>query len=86
MEDRDEKTDFNSPFACGADPAHRACGLRPEGKIHIVFLGDSIAEGIAGMRPVSERERDAYYGVLGIRNGYDFKNRAISGLGAHATC
>lgn len=54
-------------------------GCARKEKIHIVFLGDSIAEGIAGMRPVSERERDAYYGVLGIRNGYDFKNRAISG-------
>lgn len=48
-------------------------------KLHIIFLGDSIGEGIAGMRPVSERERDAYYGVIGVRNGYDFKNRAISG-------
>ena len=48
-------------------------------KIHIVFLGDSIGEGIAGMVPVSERERDAYYGIVGARNGYDFKNRAISG-------
>lgn len=48
-------------------------------KVHILTLGDSIAEGIAGMRPVSERERDAYYGIIGIRNGYDFKNRGISG-------
>lgn len=54
-------------------------GCNEKEKVHVIFLGDSIGEGIAGMRPVSERERDAYYGVLGIRNGYDFKNRAISG-------
>ncbi|MGI6213738.1 MAG: SGNH/GDSL hydrolase family protein [Christensenellales bacterium] len=54
-------------------------GCNTKEKIHIVYLGDSIGEGIAGIRPVSERERDAYYGIVGIRNGYDFKNRAISG-------
>jgi lysophospholipase L1-like esterase len=48
-------------------------------KLHILILGDSIAEGIAGMVPVSERERDAYYGLIGQRNDYDYKNRAISG-------
>jgi len=48
-------------------------------KLHIITLGDSIAEGIAGMVPVSERERDAYYGLVGQRNNYDYKNRAISG-------
>ncbi|MDD4316181.1 MAG: SGNH/GDSL hydrolase family protein [Clostridia bacterium] len=45
----------------------------------IVYLGDSIAEGIAGMSPISERERYAYYSVLGIRNNYIYKNRAVSG-------
>lgn len=54
-------------------------GCAAKEKLHIVFLGDSIAEGIAGIRPVSERERDAYYGIIGERNGYDFKNRAVSG-------
>lgn len=54
-------------------------GCNKAEKLHILTLGDSIAEGIAGMRPVSERERDAYYGIIGIRNGYDFKNRGISG-------
>lgn len=54
-------------------------GCTQKEKLHIVFLGDSIGEGIAGIRPVSERERDAYYGIVGERNGYDFKNRAISG-------
>lgn len=45
----------------------------------IVYLGDSIAEGIAGVSPVSERERYAYYGVIGIRNEYEFRNRSVSG-------
>ncbi len=54
-------------------------GCNNKEKLHIVFLGDSVGEGIAGIRPVSERERDAYYGIVGARNSYDFKNRAISG-------
>ncbi len=45
----------------------------------IVYLGDSIGEGIAGISPVSERERNAYYGIIGIRNEYEFRNRAVSG-------
>lgn len=45
----------------------------------IVFLGDSIAEGIAGISPMGERERYAYFGVLGIRNEYNYINRAVSG-------
>ncbi|HHU42790.1 MAG: SGNH/GDSL hydrolase family protein [Bacillota bacterium] len=45
----------------------------------ILFLGDSIAEGIAGMSPISERERYAYYAVVGTRNNYKFINQAVSG-------
>lgn len=45
----------------------------------IVYLGDSIAEGILGMSPISERERYAYYSVLGIRNDFIYKNRSVSG-------
>jgi len=52
------------------------CNKEP---LKIVFLGDSISEGIAGMSPLSERDRYAYYGVLGEINGYEFKNRAVSG-------
>ncbi|MFA5449910.1 MAG: GDSL-type esterase/lipase family protein [Clostridia bacterium] len=47
--------------------------------LKIVFIGDSISEGIIGPSPLSERERYAYYGVLGIRNGYIYKNRSVSG-------
>ncbi len=47
--------------------------------IEMLFLGDSIAEGIGGVSPLSERERYAYYSVLGIRNNYLYKNRAVSG-------
>lgn len=58
------------------------CGENEE-PLLIVYLGDSIAEGIAGVSPVAERETYAYYGVLGIRNEYIYRNRAISG---HQTC
>ncbi|HHT83862.1 MAG: SGNH/GDSL hydrolase family protein [Christensenellales bacterium] len=46
----------------------------------ILFLGDSIAEGIAGMSPVSERENYAYYGIIGGCNNYIHRNRAVSGF------
>ncbi len=45
----------------------------------IVYLGDSIAEGILGASPVSERERYAYASVIGIRNNYIYRNRSVSG-------
>ncbi len=45
----------------------------------IVYLGDSIAEALAGPSPLSERERYGYYGVLGVRNNYTYRNRAVSG-------
>jgi|GEM_PF-1378913 len=46
---------------------------------YVVFLGDSIAEGIIGVSPEEERINYAYYGVLGQINGYHYENRAISG-------
>lgn len=45
----------------------------------ILFLGDSIAEGIAGPSPLEQRNDYAYYGILGQINGYTYNNRAISG-------
>lgn len=45
----------------------------------IVFLGDSIGEGIAGPTPVQERENYGYYGILGQRNNCEYINRAVSG-------
>ncbi|MBQ7653216.1 MAG: hypothetical protein IJS93_02475 [Clostridia bacterium] len=45
----------------------------------IVFLGDSIAEGIIGVSPEEERVNNAYYGILGQINGFEYENRAISG-------
>jgi len=50
-----------------------------EKQLLIVYLGDSIAEALAGPSPLSERERYGYYGVLGIRNNYIYRNRAVSG-------
>jgi lysophospholipase L1-like esterase len=45
----------------------------------IVFLGDSIAEGINGITPISERDNYAYYAVIGKNNDYIYKNRAVGG-------
>lgn len=43
------------------------------------FIGDSIAEGVLGPSPISERMNYAYFGVQGQRNGFTYYNRAISG-------
>ena len=71
-------------LACGA-----LCGCvkTPDRKKHVVtdeqktvlFLGDSIAEAVAGPSPLTERETYGYYGVLGNINGFNFYNRAVSG-------
>lgn len=53
-----------------------SCNTEP---LLIVFLGDSIAEAIAGISPLTERDRYGYFGVLGIRNDYLYRNRAIGG-------
>ncbi len=45
----------------------------------ILYLGDSIAEAVAGPSPITERETYGYYGILGTINGFDFFNRAVSG-------
>ncbi len=45
----------------------------------IVFLGDSIAEGLLGASPISERENYAYYALVGKMNGYKYYNRSVSG-------
>ena len=45
----------------------------------ILYLGDSIAEAVAGPSPLTERETYGYYGILGNINGYKFYNRAVSG-------
>lgn len=54
-------------------------GCNNDDPLLIVYLGDSIAEGIIGPTVLTERENNAYYGIIGIRNEYTFKNRAISG-------
>lgn len=59
-----------------AAAAFSGCGTRG---LKIVFLGDSIAEAILGPVPMTERESYGYYSVIGKRNYYEFKNRAVSG-------
>ena len=62
-----------------------ACAKKPQvdyqqlSQQKVLFLGDSIAEGIAGPSPLEQRNNYAYYGILGQINGYTYNNRAISG-------
>lgn len=50
-----------------------------EGKLNIVFLGDSIAEALIGSSPVSERDNYGYYAIVGRTNGYNYYNHSMSG-------
>jgi lysophospholipase L1-like esterase len=45
----------------------------------MVFLGDSISEGLLGASPLSERDSYAYYAVVGRRNNYRYIESAVSG-------
>lgn len=58
-----------------------ACGEPKDqsGPTKILFLGDSIMEGILGPSPISERDFYGAYGVIGKRNAYICRNRAVSG-------
>lgn len=51
-----------------------------EPQYNMVILGDSIAEGIAGPSPISEREDHAYGSIVGQINGINYHNRSISGF------
>ncbi len=54
-----------------------ACDERE--KLTIVFLGDSIAEGLIGTSPVSQRDNYGYYAIIGKVNGFNYYNHAVSG-------
>lgn len=45
----------------------------------IVYLGDSIAEGILGPSPFSERDSYCYYAIVGRVNNYRYVNCSVSG-------
>ena len=47
--------------------------------VKIVYLGDSIAEGILGPAPLIEREDYAYASIVGQINGFTYRNRSVSG-------
>lgn len=49
----------------------------------IVYLGDSIAEAIAGPSPLTERENYGYYALIGRRNNYYYYNHSVSGHKTH---
>ena len=51
----------------------------PPDKKEIVYLGDSIAEGILGASPLGLRQEYAYANVLGRRNDYVYYNHSVSG-------
>ena len=48
-------------------------------KTQIVYLGDSIAEGILGASPLPLRHEYAYGNVIGRRNDYSYANHSVSG-------
>ena len=48
-------------------------------KTEIVYLGDSIAEGILGASPLGFRHEYAYANVLGRRNDFEYYNHSVSG-------
>jgi len=58
----------------------QGCGETESGTpLKIVFLGDSISEGLAGPMPLSERENYSFFALLGRCNGYEYYTRAVSG-------
>ena len=63
-------------FACAAKKKQQPSEERATS---ILFLGDSIAEAVAGPVPLTEREAYGYYGIVGNINGFDYHNRAVSG-------
>ncbi len=70
----------------GATGLLSACTKQPDppkGQKTILFLGDSIAEGVAGPSPAEGRWDYSYYSILGRINGYVYHNRAISGNQTH---
>lgn len=48
-------------------------------KTQIVYLGDSIAEGVLGPSPLPLRHEYAYANIIGKRNDYDYINHSVSG-------
>lgn len=58
-----------------------ACDATPkdDGKLNIVYLGDSIAEALIGPSPVSQRDNYGYYALVGKCNEFNYYNHAVSG-------
>ncbi len=50
-----------------------------DGKPLMVWIGDSIAEGLAGPSPLSERDNYAYHSLIGRGNDFTYVNKAVSG-------
>ncbi|MFA5449126.1 MAG: SGNH/GDSL hydrolase family protein [Clostridia bacterium] len=45
----------------------------------IVYIGDSISEGILGPSPISERDSNSFYAIVGRNNNYRYIESAVSG-------
>lgn len=50
-----------------------------DGKTLMVTIGDSIAEGIVGPSPLSEKDNYIYSALLGKGNGFTHVNKSVSG-------
>ena len=73
---------FVSLSACEDTPIEVPASESPaevKSKPLVLFLGDSIAEGVAGPTPLTERESYAYYGIIGNINDYEYYDRGVSG-------
>lgn len=61
------------------NPPYKDAETPDRSDVKILYLGDSIAEGVAGPSPVIERQSIAYASILGRINGFTYVNRAVSG-------
>lgn len=65
-------------FGCNEKKPNN-CNDKPTKQYNFVVLGDSIAEGILGASPLSEKNDYSYCGIIGQINNFNYHNRAISG-------
>lgn len=61
------------------NPPYKDAETPDRSDVKILYLGDSIAEGVAGPSPVIERQNYVYPSIIGEINGFTYVNRAVSG-------
>lgn len=52
---------------------------KQEASVKFLVMGDSIGEALLGPSPLEARDLYAYCTILGVVNGYEYHNRAVSG-------